>query len=114
LFSDFITSPAVKEVGNYAATPQKGFAQIRKNRLEELEKRIKVLEARQLQTEVRLEGLRNSLMTLEPLLKHLKTYCRKNSPCSFGTTVRQRAMSFEQLIGNFRSNVIAYYHHVDT
>jgi hypothetical protein len=31
-----------------------------------------------------------------------------------GTTVRQRVISLEQLIGNFRSNVIGYYHHVDT
>jgi Fic family protein len=33
LFSDFITSPAAKEVGNYAAALQKGFAQVRKSRL---------------------------------------------------------------------------------
>jgi Fic family protein len=32
LFSDFITSPAAKEVGNYAAALQKGFAQVRKSR----------------------------------------------------------------------------------
>ena len=33
LFSDFITSPAAKEVGNYATALQKGFAQVRKSRL---------------------------------------------------------------------------------
>ena len=39
--------------------------------IEELGKRIAVLEAQRIQTEVRLEELRNSLMALEPLLRHL-------------------------------------------
>jgi hypothetical protein len=39
--------------------------------IDELGRRMAILEAQHVQTEVRLEGLRNSLMTLEPLLKHL-------------------------------------------
>jgi hypothetical protein len=39
--------------------------------IEELGKRIAVLEAQRIQTEVRLEELRNSLIALEPLLRHL-------------------------------------------
>jgi hypothetical protein len=39
--------------------------------IEELGKRIAVLEAQRIHTEIRLEELRNSLMTLEPLLRHL-------------------------------------------
>ena len=39
--------------------------------IEEVGKRIAVLEAQRIQTEVRLEELRNSLIALEPLLRHL-------------------------------------------
>ena len=39
--------------------------------IEELGKRIAILEAQRIQTEVRLEELRNSLIALEPLLRHL-------------------------------------------
>lgn len=39
--------------------------------IEELGKRIAVLEAQRIHTEIRLEELRNSLIALEPLLRHL-------------------------------------------
>lgn len=39
--------------------------------IEELGKRIAVLEAQRIHAEVRLEELRNSLIALEPLLRHL-------------------------------------------
>jgi hypothetical protein len=45
--------------------------------IEELGKKIKILEAQRIQTEIRLEGLQNSLMTLEPLLKHLNDVLQK-------------------------------------
>ncbi len=39
--------------------------------IEELGKRIAMLEAQRIHTEIRLEELRNSLIALEPLLRHL-------------------------------------------
>ena len=45
--------------------------------IEELGKRIAVLEAQRIQTEVRLEELRNSLIALEPLLRHLNDVLQK-------------------------------------
>lgn len=45
--------------------------------IDELGRRMAILEAQHVQTEVRLEGLRNSLMTLEPLLKHLNDVLQK-------------------------------------
>ena len=45
--------------------------------MDELGKRMAILEARHVRAEVRLESLRNSLMTLEPLLKHLNDVLQK-------------------------------------
>ncbi len=46
--------------------------------MEELENRIKSLEARHIQTEAHLSGLQNSFTALESLLRHLNNVLQQN------------------------------------